>query len=226
MLVNRPGQSRPILAPMVHIRRNQPLMRIAQDARVARPHGSAQPKTHKAPVAGYLPRMWRSVIREVAGHPASTLISLMAGLAIVRLALGRRRRLHAVSSPKASQTGKVASAGLLAAICLLLLSGCALLPQEPIRVQPDAATFGRKNDLSIAGEQLARERCMRCHAIHGELERGEAPPLDKLLLRRTSDELADYLVAGLPMDHGNMPVFEFNTVGAMSLVAYIESIAQ
>lgn len=169
----------------------------------------------------------RNAVREVTEHPARTLITALAGLAISHLAL---RRKAVPNDPVAEEEDKargIASAGLLAAICLLLLSGCGLMPGEVVAVKPDPATFGSlyPSTLAEAGEQLAREHCVDCHAVEGDLRSGKPPPLNKLLSRRRSEELVDYLFAGLPVGHGNMPVFEFNSVAANSLVAYLEGLA-
>ncbi|MBP9233315.1 MAG: hypothetical protein KBF30_01500 [Hyphomonadaceae bacterium] len=48
--------------------------------------------------------------------------------------------------------------------------------------------------------------------------------MSALLAHRSSDQLTDDLVAGLAMDHGQMPVFDFNLVAALSLVAYLETL--
>ena len=211
---------------MEHSDRHQTVTRNPGAWRPAREVGAALAAASKAGSEAFFARLARNAVREVVRHPTATLATILAGLLIARVAMSRRPRLRNAELRRAEQAKTLAATGLLAAISLLLLSACSLLPQETIEVRPDPSTFARSKDLAIAGEQLARQRCIQCHAIHGELRPGRAPPLDKLLARHGADQLADDLVAGLPMDHGSMPLFEFNTVAAMSFVAYLESISE
>lgn len=170
----------------------------------------------------------RNAMCEVTEHPARTLITALAGLVVCRLTLRRRARPSDPAAERDDKARGIASAAILAAMSVLLVSACGLMPAEIVAVKPNPATFGSvySNTLAEAGGQLARVHCVECHSVDGELRSGRPPPLNKLLSRHTSEEMADYLFAGLPMGHGNMPVFEFNSVAADSLVAYLESIAQ
>ncbi len=115
---------------------------------------------------------------------------------------------------------------VLAGICLLMLSGCAASPPV-VAVEPDPLAFGRAygDDLAVAGAKLAGEHCLECHPVRATGKaRGAAPPLDLLLSRRAPDQLTDDLIAGLEADHGGMPIFDFNVIAALSLVAYLESL--
>lgn len=204
----------------------QAQMRRSDGWRSSYGQGSGSQRKGESSRYGFLRTLASNAVREVAEHPARTLITALAGLAVSHLTLRRKAAPGDYVAEKADKARGIASAGLLAAMCVLLLGACGLMPKEVVDVKPDPASFGSvyPNTLAEAGEQLAREHCVECHSVHWELRSGKPPPLNRLLSRRSSEELADYLFAGLPMDHGGMPVFEFNSVATISLVAYLESL--
>ncbi len=165
--------------------------------------------------------------REVMDHPAETAALVVMTVALIRLWARRERPISLRPGRGGGYRPRlIAPIGLMAAICLLMLAGCNLLPRPVVEVAPNPATFGRQysDDLTLAGEKIAREKCVSCHAVRPGRQTGVAPPLSTLLAHRSSDQLTDDLVAGLAMDHGQMPVFDFNLVAALSLVAYLETL--
>lgn len=121
---------------------------------------------------------------------------------------------------------RFAPIGLMAAICMLMIAGCEIMPRPVIHVAPDPDTFTRVygDDLVLAGEVIARERCVSCHGVE-EPGRAGAPPLNTVVTRRGADKLADDLVAGLEVAHRSMPRFDFNVTAEVALMAYLEAIA-
>lgn len=162
---------------------------------------------------------------ELAEHPAETVALVAMTIAVARLWM-RRERPFTFRPDGSRRKRSIAPMALMAAICLLMATGCAMLPAPVVEVAPDPRTFGRDyaDDLTIAGEKVARERCVSCHQIDPAGGRVDAPPLKALLRKRSADQLTDDLVAGLPIGHAGMPVFDFNLVAALSLVAYLESL--
>lgn len=165
--------------------------------------------------------------REVMAHPAETVALLAMIVAAARLIARKERPISLSPARGVGKSSRLAPIGLMAAICLMMIAGCGLLPTPVVQVAPDPVTFGRTyaDDMVVAGEKLAHERCITCHPVSGKGGRHRAPPLDTLVGRRGSDQLTDDLVAGLPVDHGNMPQFDFNVTAAIALVAYLEAIA-
>lgn len=165
--------------------------------------------------------------REVMAHPAETVALLAMTVAAARL-LARKERPMSLPPARGRRKGsRLAPIGLMAAICMLMIAGCGLLPTPVVQVAPNPVTFGRTyaDDMVAAGEKLARERCTACHPVSGKVGRDRAPPLETLIARRGSDQLTDDLVAGLAVDHGAMPRFDFNVTAAIALVAYLEAIS-
>lgn len=166
----------------------------------------------------------QNAAREVVDHPVETFAVVAAALAVGR-ALTRRKRIDKTKPRRrASSKGTLA---IVAGICLLMLSACALAPAPTVVVDPNPESFGREygNDLAAAGAKMAEQYCADCHPVHATGTRSsEAPALDTLLSRRDSDQLTDDLIAGLKADHGNMPTFDFNVIAALSLVAYLEDL--
>jgi len=160
-------------------------------------------------------------------HPAETAALMLMTVALLRLWARRERPISLRPGREGEyRPRRIAPLGLMAAICLVMLAGCNLLPRPVVEVAPNPATFGRQysDDLTLAGEKIAREKCVNCHAVRPGRQTAAAPPLSALLVHRSSDQLTDDLVAGLAMDHGAMPVFDFNLVAALSLVAYLETL--
>jgi cytochrome c553 len=117
---------------------------------------------------------------------------------------------------------------LMAALCIVSLSGCALLYDRIIPVEPSPSSYGREypENFAEAGRKIAQEQCASCHAIDQQVRSPdpEAPPLNTLLSRYDADRLADDLIAGNRVGHDEMPAFDFNVIAADSLIAYLESI--
>lgn len=162
---------------------------------------------------------------EIAEHPSETVALVAMTIAVARLWM-RRERAFTFRPGGSRRKRAIAPMALMAAICLLMVTGCATVAAPVVEVAPDPLTFGRDyaDDLVIAGEKVARERCVSCHQVDPGSGRAAAPPLRALLRKRSADQLADDLLAGLPMGHAGMPVFDFNLVAALSLVAYLESL--
>ncbi len=185
---------------------------------------SAKAATPPAPSAkrdGLLKR----VSREVADHPAETLAIITMGIAAARL-LTRKEREMSVPTRRGRRSLRFAPIGLMAAICMLMIAGCEIMPRPVIHVAPDPDTFTRVygDDLVLAGEVIAREHCVSCHGVD-EPGRAGAPPLNTVVTRRGADKLADDLVAGLELAHRSMPRFDFNVTAEVALMAYLEAIA-
>lgn len=110
------------------------------------------------------------------------------------------------------------------------VSGCALLYDRVVPVEPDPRWFAADYppELADAGRQIALERCASCHALDQEATSPipGALPLRSVLWSHDPDQLADDLVAGLPVGHDVMPRFDFNVVAADALIAYLERIGR
>lgn len=172
----------------------------------------------------------KRVTREVVEHPAETAAIIAMGVAAARL-LTRKERAMSVSGNGRRRPSRMAPIGLMAAICMMMLSGCALMPRPVVHVAPDplALELQYRGDLSLQGEAIAREYCTSCHAVaerpDGRQGRAAAPPLNALLAHRSSDQLADALVDGLTIVHGAMPIYDFSISAEVALMAYLEAIA-
>lgn len=119
---------------------------------------------------------------------------------------------------------------LVLMVAAATVSGCALLYENVVPVEPDPRWFAvdYPPDRADAGRKIAVERCAACHAIDHE-SNSPAPgalPLRSILWSHDPDTLADDLIAGLPVGHDGMPRFDFNVVAADALIAYLERIGR
>lgn len=165
--------------------------------------------------------------REVADHPAETVAIIAMGVAAARLLSRKESEMSLPAGRGRRRPSRLAPIGLMAAICMMMIAGCGIIPRPVIQVAPDPETFGRAygENLVAAGEAIAREHCVSCHGAPGGHGRAGAPPLTTLVARRGSQHLADDLVAGLAVVHDNMPIFDFNVTAEIALIAYLEAIS-
>lgn len=179
---------------------------------------------------GGLPaRLGRGIARagkEMAEHPVETIAILAIAVAMARLA-SRRELPIELTAHLPRRRRRIAPIAVMASICALMLAGCGLLPSPVVDVRPDPVTFGRvySDDLTVAGEKIAQERCMSCHPRQRPKGYAGPPPLNRLLAHTTPDQLTDGLIAGLPVGHDGMTLFDFNVTAADALVAYLEALA-
>ena len=77
-----------------------------------------------------------------------------------------------------------------------------------------------------AGRQLAVRNCSACHALdaNSNSPNSEAPPLKSALWRFNEDTLATHLIEAIRVGHDDMPIFDFDVIGADALIAYLKSI--
>jgi mono/diheme cytochrome c family protein len=76
------------------------------------------------------------------------------------------------------------------------------------------------------GREVAVRECSSCHALDADSisPNAEAPPLKTVLLQYDEDALATHLIEAVRVGHGDMPLFDFNVIGADALIAYLRSI--
>ena len=76
------------------------------------------------------------------------------------------------------------------------------------------------------GREIAVRECSACHALDAgsTSPRPAAPPLKTVLWRYDEDALATHLIEGIRVGHADMPLFDFNVIGADALLAYLRSI--
>jgi cytochrome c553 len=168
------------------------------------------------------------IAKEIAEHPAETAALVTMVIAMMRLLPGRRGWPPASSPAGRLRRRTLLPISLMAALCIISLSGCALFYDPVIPVEPDPASYGREypENFAEAGRKIAKEQCASCHAIDRQTvsPNPDAPPLNTLLSRYDKDRLADDLIAGNRVGHDGMPAFDFNVIAADSLIAYLESI--
>ena len=109
-------------------------------------------------------------------------------------------------------------------------------PEEPAAasstVAVEARASGGIKNLQLdpgqiaEGRQIAIRTCSSCHALDdGSINpKPEAPPLKFVLARYDEDALATHLIEAIRVGHGDMPIFDFNVIGADALIAYLRSI--
>ena len=78
------------------------------------------------------------------------------------------------------------------------------------------------------GRAIAERECARCHAIlrTGQSPHLKAPPFRELPKRYPVEHLAESLVEGIVVGHGDMPEFIFEPDEVGALLAYIASLAK
>ena len=170
----------------------------------------------------------RKIGKEIAEHPAETAALVTMALAMARMLPGRKGWPPASSPAGRLRRRTLLPISLMAALCIVSLSGCALFYSEPVPVEPNPSSYGREypENFAEAGRKIAVEQCSSCHAIdqHSVSPDPEAPPMNTLLSRYDADHLADNLIAGNRVGHDQMPRFDFNVIAADSLIAYLETI--
>jgi cytochrome c len=104
---------------------------------------------------------------------------------------------------------------LLALVCLLALSACALSASPEMRDTPEAR-----------GREIARTNCSVCHAIGrtGASPAPEAPPFHTLSINYPIFMLEEALAEGISVGHPAMPEFRFEPDDVDALTAYLQSI--
>jgi mono/diheme cytochrome c family protein len=103
-------------------------------------------------------------------------------------------------------------------------------PHEATIARPAAAVQDPKPQLDpgqiAEGRGIAVRQCSACHALDTGTTspRPGAPPLKSVLWRYDEDALATHLIEGVRVGHADMPLFDFNVIGADALIAYLRSI--
>jgi len=78
------------------------------------------------------------------------------------------------------------------------------------------------------GRAIAERECASCHAVgrDGASLHLKAPPFRELPKRYPVEHLAESLVEGIVVGHGDMPEFLFEPDDVEALLAYIASLAK
>lgn len=78
------------------------------------------------------------------------------------------------------------------------------------------------------GRVMAERECAGCHAVDrtGQSPHAKAPPFRELPKRYPVEHLAESLVEGIVVGHGDMPEFLFEPDDVEALLAYIASLAK
>lgn len=110
---------------------------------------------------------------------------------------------------------------VIAVLALVPMLGACANTQQP--VAPHSAPSVA--DIS-AGRTVAIMRCSRCHGVDGlsRTPNPSAPAISDLLTRYTPNMLADDLIDGIRIGHGDMPEFSLPESEASALVAYLDSL--
>lgn len=76
------------------------------------------------------------------------------------------------------------------------------------------------------GSAIAERECARCHSVGatGQSPHAKAPPFRELPKRYPVGDLAEALVEGIVVGHGDMPEFLFEPDDVDALLAYIASL--
>jgi mono/diheme cytochrome c family protein len=102
---------------------------------------------------------------------------------------------------------------LLCALALLFAEGAA----DELRGEQPSLDRGRV---------IAERECARCHAVGptGQSPHGKAPPFRELPKRYPVEHLAEALVEGIVVGHGDMPEFLFEPDDVDAILAYMASL--
>lgn len=174
---------------------------------------------------GVLSRVARNALRELVTRPGRTVATVLLALAVTQAALSRRRVGQPSARTDPDLQGKIAAAGLLGALYLVLLSGCGEPPPRTVAISPDPVTVRCAHYRSLVepGEIPAREDSIACEAVHAEAGLDNAVALGRFLITETTNTLSDQRFAGPPMVHGERSDFDsgfdFGVPAAMSSVA-------
>lgn len=90
-----------------------------------------------------------------------------------------------------------------------------------------AADELRGEHLSLdRGRVIAERECARCHAVGrtGQSPHAKAPPFRELPKRYPVEHLAEALVEGIVVGHGDMPEFLFEPDDVDAILAYMASL--
>lgn len=168
---------------------------------------------------------------EIAEHPAETVALVAMTIAIARLWM-RRERAFTFRPDGSRRKRAVAPMALMAAICLLMMTGCV---QDPARMAASSESerkgwggIGADADPGqIAdGQRIAQRECASCHSIDATSVSPiqSAPPLRDVLAMNDPDFLAYRFIDAMRIGHDEMPLFDFDIRSADALIAYIKSI--
>ena len=116
-----------------------------------------------------------------------------------------------------------------AVLAMLAAGACAMSSAQTPPAQEANPLLAESNaDLASDGRRLVVRECASCHAIDQNTvsPRAGAPPMKTILDRYDPEMLAENLIEGIRIGHDDMPLFDFNVIGADSLIAYLKSIAQ
>lgn len=174
-----------------------------------------------------LSRVARNAMRELATRPGRTVATVLLALAVTQAALSRRRVSQPSVRPDPDLQGKIAAAGVLGALYLVLLSGCGTPPPRTVVISPDPATvrYARSSRLVEPGENPARQDRIGYEAVHADAGLHNAVVLDRFLIAGTTNKVSDQRLAGPRMVHGKRSGCDFRMPTAMSPVAGTRTLA-
>lgn len=83
-----------------------------------------------------------------------------------------------------------------------------------------------EQSLLDGGRAIAERECARCHAVGptGQSPHAKAPPFRELPKRYPVEHLAEALVEGIVVGHGDMPEFLFDPDDVDAILAYVASL--
>lgn len=105
----------------------------------------------------------------------------------------------------------------------LLVRLCALA----VTLVPTAALADTASDLVARGQEIAAERCARCHAtgVSDFSPHAKAPPFRDVVTRYPSEHLAEALAEGIVSGHPDMPVYVMSPPEIDAFLAFLDSLA-
>lgn len=108
--------------------------------------------------------------------------------------------------------------GVVTAVLLLALGGCATDARQPPSVAMGSAD---------RGGQIAREKCGGCHAVAaaGDSPMAVAPPFRDMGVAYPISDLQEAMAEGLVTAHPAMPAFTFEPDQIADLIAYMELVS-
>ena len=168
-----------------------------------------------------LSRVTRNAMRELITRPGRTVATVLLALAVMQAALSRRRLSQSSARPDPDLQGKIAAAGLLAALYLVLLSGCGVPPPRTVVISSDPVAVRSAHSSSQVepAEICAREAGIACEAGRAEAGLYNRLALDRFLIAGTANRLSDKRLAGPATVHAKRSGFDFRMPAAMSSVA-------
>lgn len=150
----------------------------------------------KGAAEGVLSRVARNAVRELATRPGRTVATVLLALAVIQAALSRRRVGQPSARPDPDLQGKIAAAGLLGALYLVLLSGCGAPPPGPVAMSPDSPTVRCAHSSSLVepDEGPAPQDRIGCEVIHADA--GLHDTVVERFLTETTSTLSGQRLAG------------------------------